>query len=203
MRGSAGQTFSKALVEWEKEKKINPAEAEEIKIIGKIPLIDRLDPQINTLVKCKKLSLSTNCINKIISLNGLRCLQILSLGRNQIPRISGLEDVGDTLEQLWISYNNIDKLDGLVPHCVKLKILYITNNKISSWNEVDKLKDLPALTQIALTGNEIYDKFTKGEGRIHTLKRLPALQVIDSISVRRFFENFVVLNGGLMRTGGC
>lgn len=183
MRGTAGQTFSKALVEWEKEKKINPAEAEEIKIIGRIPLIDRLDPQINTLVKCKKLSLSTNCINKIISLNGLRNLEILSLGRNQIPRISGLEDVGETLEQLWISYNNIDKLDGLAPHCVKLRILYITNNKISSWNEVDKLKDLPSLTQIALAGNEIYDKVPKGEGRIHTLKRLPNLQVIDSVSV--------------------
>lgn len=61
---------------------------------------------------------STNQIDKMISLPGLKNLQILSLGRNQIKRIQGLEEVGATLQELWISYNHVSTLDGLHP-CVK------------------------------------------------------------------------------------
>eukprot|EP00966_Prymnesium_polylepis_P094628 2190370-Prymnesium_polylepis.1 len=35
------------------------------------------------------------------------CAQILSLGRNAIKKIEGLNEVCDTLEQLWVSYNAI------------------------------------------------------------------------------------------------
>ncbi|OXB71003.1 UNVERIFIED_CONTAM: hypothetical protein H355_012614 [Colinus virginianus] len=65
-------------------------------------------------------------------------LQVLSLARNQIKRISGLEEVGQTLRELWLSYNQIEKLDGLQP-CVKLEVLYMSNNKIKTWEEVEKL----------------------------------------------------------------
>lgn len=65
-------------------------------------------------------------------------LQILSLARNQIKRISGLEEVGQTLRELWLSYNQIERLDGLQP-CVKLEVLYMSNNKIKGWDEVEKL----------------------------------------------------------------
>lgn len=47
---------------------------------------------------------------------GLLCaesLKILSLGRNLIKNLTGLEAVSDTLEQLWISYNLIEKLKGI------------------------------------------------------------------------------------------
>ena len=40
-------------------------------------------------------------------------LKILSLGRNLIKNLTGLEAVSDTLEQLWISYNLIEKLKGI------------------------------------------------------------------------------------------
>lgn len=36
-----------------------------------------------------------------------------------IKKISGLEEVGNSLKELWISYNLIEKLDGLAP-CQKL-----------------------------------------------------------------------------------
>ena len=58
----------------------------------------------------RHLALSTNNIEKISSLSGLDNLQILSLGRNQIKKIEGLDGVADTLEELWMSYNLIDKL---------------------------------------------------------------------------------------------
>lgn len=74
----------------------------------------------------------------MIALPKLKNLKILSLSRNNIKRIMALEDVGGTLEELWLSYNAIEKLDGLQP-CVKLHTLFIGNNKIKSWDEVSKL----------------------------------------------------------------
>ena len=41
-------------------------------------------------------------------------LTSLSLGRNQIKSVAaGFDEVADTLEELWISYNSIDKLAGI------------------------------------------------------------------------------------------
>lgn len=37
-------------------------------------------------------------------------LQILSLGRNLLRKIEGLEPVSATLEELWLSYNQIASL---------------------------------------------------------------------------------------------
>merc|ERR550537_1958008 len=99
-----------------------------------IPPIQKMDSSLNNLVACKKLSLSMNSIDKMISLPGLKNLEILSLGRNQIKKIAGLEEVGATLRELWISYNHISALDGLHP-CVKLTTLFMSNNKVGDWNE--------------------------------------------------------------------
>ena len=55
------------------------------------------------------------------ALPNLKNLAILSLGRSQIEKLSGLEETGATLRELWISYNNIEKLAGIE----KLKALEI------------------------------------------------------------------------------
>jgi len=47
-------------------------------------------------------------------------------------------------------------LDGLQP-CLKLETLYIGNNKIKIWDEVDKLKDLEKIENVLFAGNPIYD----------------------------------------------
>ena len=46
------------------------------------------------------------------------------------PIIVGLEGLSNTLEQLWISYNNIDKLKN-IGNLRKLRVLYMSNNKVS------------------------------------------------------------------------
>lgn len=69
-----------------------------------------MDNTLSTLGVCEKLSLSTNMIDKIYGISGMKNLRILSLGRNYIKQISGLEGVSDTLEELWLSYNLIEKL---------------------------------------------------------------------------------------------
>ena len=43
--------------------------------------------------------------------------------RNQIKKIAKLEDVAKTLEELWISYNQIKTLDELMP-CENLEVSY-------------------------------------------------------------------------------
>ena len=92
-----------------------------MKLYGFMPPIAKLDASLSTLKKCKKLSLSTNTIDKITSVSGMDSLEILSLGRNNIKKIEGLDGVADTLKELWISYNNIEKLAGIE----KLKALEI------------------------------------------------------------------------------
>lgn len=76
-----------------------------------------------------------------MNLMNLKNLKILSLGRNQIRKITGLDKVGASLEQLWISYNQIEKLDG-IQGCVRLHTLFISNNKIKNWEEVNRLIQL-------------------------------------------------------------
>jgi dynein light chain 1 len=43
----------------------------------------------------------------------MKNLKILSLSRNQIKHIRGLDEVGQTLEQLWLSYNLVERLENL------------------------------------------------------------------------------------------
>lgn len=59
---------------------------------------------------CRHLSLSTNNIEKIAGLTGLDNLRVLSLGRNVIKKLEQLEPVAGTLEELWLSYNVLEKL---------------------------------------------------------------------------------------------
>src|SRR6056300_439582 len=98
----------------------------------------------------------------MINLPKLRKIKILSLGRNNIRRIVGLDEIGQSLEQLWVSYNLIERLEGLTP-CIKLTSFFAANNKVKSWDEVAKLSQLPALTNLLLVGNPIYGDKTKEE----------------------------------------
>ena len=132
-------------------------------------------------------------------------LKILSLGRNLIKKVNfsfylfgifafwkrelqtwkieRLEDVASTLEELWISYNQINSLDGLSA-CSNLTTLYISNNQIKAWNELDKLAGLPNLRDVLFVGNPIYDEMPKEQARIEVLKRLPQVAKIDGDMVK-------------------
>mmetsp|Transcript_1416 Transcript_1416/g.3315 ORF Transcript_1416/g.3315 Transcript_1416/m.3315 type:complete len:258 (-) Transcript_1416:410-1183(-) len=170
---------AKALQLWsEKNEGANPEEAEAVALLCLIPPINKMDSSLNALVNCKRLSLSTNAIDKMISLPGLKNLVRLSLGRNQIKKIQGLEEVGATLEELWISYNHIATLDGLHP-CVKLHTLFISNNKIKQWEELAKLQQLPDLGNVLLVGNPLYEGMTKKAAAPQVLKILPNLKTLD------------------------
>lgn len=120
----------------------NNAKAEdaiEIKLCCQIPPITKMDPKpLVALKNCEILSLSTNTIDRMMSLSGMTKLRVLSLGRNNIKKLEKLEDVASSLEQLWISYNQISSLDGAA--ClVNLHTLYMSNNLIKSFTELAHL----------------------------------------------------------------
>ncbi|CAE8634523.1 unnamed protein product, partial [Polarella glacialis] len=125
-----GTNCQKAIQLWsEKNEGANPEEAAVVKLLCLSPPIEKMDSSLNQLVNVRHLALSTNCIDKMISLPALKNIEILSLGRNMIKKISGLEEIGATLRELWISYNSISDLGGLSA-CTKLTTLFISNNKI-------------------------------------------------------------------------
>ena len=168
-----------AIKNWEAKTGQVAAEAKEVSLICQIPFIDTMDDSLNTLEACEKLSLSTNQIERIINLPKLKNLKILSLGRNNIKRIVGLDEIGQTLEQLWVSYNQIEKLEGLNP-CVRLHTFIATNNRIKSWDEVGKLSQLPEIRNVFFACNPIYGDRSREENAPYVVKRIPQIANIDA-----------------------
>lgn len=182
---SKGTTIKEALAKWAEKNECKPEDSKEVKLIGTIPPIEKMDASLSTLANCEKLSLSTNVIEKIANLNGLKNLKVLSLGRNNIKSLTGLEAVGDTLEELWISYNNIEKLKG-INVLKKLKVLYMSNNNVKEWGEFSKLGDLPCLDELLFVGNPLEEKCTlEGTWRTDVAGRLPKLKKLDGVPVIR------------------
>lgn len=118
----------------------------------------------------------------MISLPNLKNLKILSLGRNFLKKIEKLEDNSGTLEELWLSYNQIDKLDGLNT-LKKLRILYLSNNLIKNFDELTKLRECSSLEDLLLRGNPCYEGLTKEQTRIEVIRRLPKIKKIDGMLV--------------------
>lgn len=168
---------------WEEKSGEKANEAKAVKLYGQVPPIEKMDASLSTLTNCEKLSLSTNCIEKITNLNGLKNLKILSLGRNNIKALTGLEAVGDTLEELWISYNLIEKLKGV--QCMKnLKVLYMSNNQVKEWAEFVRLAELPCLVDLVFVGNPLEEKHSaEGNWMEEASKKLPNLKKLDGTPV--------------------
>ncbi|XP_051502681.1 dynein axonemal light chain 1 isoform X2 [Myxocyprinus asiaticus] len=172
-------TIKEALAKWEEKTGEKVSEATAVKLFSQNPPIEKMDASLSNLVNCERLTLSTNCIEKIANLNGLKKLKILSLGRNNIKNLNGLEAVGDTLEELWISFNLIEKLKGI--HVMKkLEVLYISNNLVKEWGEFLKLADLPSLVDLIFVGNPLEEKHAADGNWIEeATKRLPKLKKLD------------------------
>ncbi|XP_066152650.1 dynein axonemal light chain 1 isoform X1 [Euwallacea fornicatus] len=178
-------TIKDAIKRWEeKHPGEQIAEALEVGFQFQWPPIEKMDNSLFALQKCKKLSLSTNMIEKIAGISALKNLKILSLARNYIKSFSGLEGVAETLEELWISYNFIEKVKG-IQVLKKLKVLYIGNNMIKDWSEYVKFQDLPCLEDLLFVGNPLYDSMEESVWKQEAIKRLPNLKKLDGDPVVR------------------
>ena len=63
-----------------------------------------------------------------------------------------------THARLWISYNLVDSLKG-VEALRNLRVLYASNNMISSWDEIDRLAHLEHLNDVLFIGNPLHTKY--------------------------------------------
>lgn len=173
-------SIKKALQLWQQDNpEFDVGSAVDVQLQFRWPPIEKMDDNLSALVKCEKLSLSTNMIKRIVGISQLKNLKILALGRNQIRYVDGIETVADSLEQLWISYNLIAKL-GSLGSMKKLKVLYIGNNLINDWNELDelgKLKD--TLEKLVLGGNPLASSMHRDDYRKEIKKKLPFLHFLD------------------------
>lgn len=106
-------TIKQALKKWEEGTGRKAADSKEIKLIGVYPPIEKMEGPFHLLSNLERLSLSTNMISTIQNLQSFKNLKVLSLGRNVLKSLQGVEAAADSLEQLWISYNQIDKLKPL------------------------------------------------------------------------------------------
>ena len=178
-----GISLREAIRRWEQKNGISPQEATEVSLICQLPNpIEKLDNEINQFENCEKLSLSTNAIIQIVPMQRLKNLKILSLARNNIRRIQNLEDVAGTLEQLWLSYNQIGKLDNIAP-LQKLHTFYISNNKLRSKDEIAKCSQLADLTSVLFLGNPVYTEPEKKDNWPMVVSKIPNVQTVDGCMV--------------------
>lgn len=175
-------TCSAALKTWAEEQKEAPEDAKVVKLYAQMPPISKLDNKLNDLKNVVHLSLSTNCIDRINVALALPKIRILSMGRNNLKKIEKLDGCSNTLEECWFSYNAINSLDN-VDSLTKLTTLYMSNNKLHSWDELSKLAGLAELRDVLFVGNPFYDGLTPEQQRIEVLKRLPQLAKIDGVMV--------------------
>jgi len=181
-------SIAQAIKRFEEKYGISASQAEEVHLYGQIPPIQRMDNSVSILVSCKKLSLSTNSIDKLSNLSNLQKLEILSVGRNNIKNLLPLDVLANSLQQLWISYNQIEKLAGITV-LKKLRALYISNNKIKEWVEVERLVELPNLEDLHFVGNPLEERLTKeGTWRHEVSRLLPKLKKLDGLLVGEIAE---------------
>ncbi|KAG5478232.1 hypothetical protein CUR178_04947 [Leishmania enriettii] len=156
---------------------------QKVLLIGMLPPITKMDKEISTLKECVHLGLSTNAIEKIgPGLKDLKNLKVLSMGRNSIRKLEQLDL--PQLEQLWVSYNKIDKLTGL-DKLKGLRVLHMSNNLINSWTEIDRLANqCPELVDVLFLNNPICNTAASNqEYRYMMLQRLPKLTRLDGVPV--------------------
>mmetsp|Transcript_54375 Transcript_54375/g.62525 ORF Transcript_54375/g.62525 Transcript_54375/m.62525 type:complete len:214 (+) Transcript_54375:37-678(+) len=159
--------------------KIVASQEKVVLLIGMLPPITKMDKDITTLSACEHLGLSTNAIEKIgPGLKELKNLKRLSLGRNAIRKLEQLDI--PQLEELWISYNKIDKLSGL-DKLKNLKVLYMSNNQISNWTEIERLANqCPELQDVLFINNPIFNSApSEQDYRYMMLQRLPKVTKLD------------------------
>ncbi len=110
---------------------------------------------------------------------------MLSLGRNLLKTLQGIEAAADTLEQLWISYNQVDKLKPL-RNLTKLKVLYMAHNYVREWREFEHMMELPELEDLVFIGNPLEEEMSAaGKYNDEVIKRLLYLRKLDGFPVIR------------------
>lgn len=177
-------TIKDALSRWEEKTKQEAITATEIGLQFQFPPIEKMDATLSTLVECQKLSLSSNMIEKISGISGMKNLRVLCLARNYLKNLNGIETLAETLEELWVSYNNIEKIKQ-IESMKALKVLYISQNLIKDWAEFMRIGVPAGLSEITFTGNPLYENMDPANFLAEAIRRLPNLRKLDGEPIIR------------------
>eukprot|EP01041_Mallomonas_annulata_P012009 gene12009-25159_t len=111
---------------------------------------------IKNLSNLTTLILSKNNINNfhISEVGPLSHLTKLSIGHNHLTSIPNLNSCPE-LQELRINHNQIPNIHHSLLSNIKLKILDISHNKLSNWNDIEKLTQLTDLTNLSIKGNPL------------------------------------------------
>lgn len=173
-----------ALARWEEKNKQEVITATDIGLQFQWMPIEKMDATLSTLVACEKLSLSSNMIEKIAGISGMKNLRVLSLARNYLKNLNGIETLADTLEELWVSYNSIEKIKN-IESMKALKVLYISQNLIKDWVEFQRMNVPPLLVEITFSGNPLYENTDPAQFLSEAMRRLPNLEKLDGMPIIR------------------
>ena len=127
-------------------------------------------PERLGLTYLRSLNLSHNKISNFRGLVGLKFLTVLDLSHNQIRSTQELSQVSRSLQKLYLNDNKISALDESFTQCTQLKILNLSNNTISS---IENLKLCKSLCSLDLSNNYLY-----GIRQIEYLVGLSALKTL-------------------------
>lgn len=92
--------------------------------------------------------------------------------------------MADTLEELWVSYNNIEKIKP-IESMKALKIFYVSHNSIKDWSEFVRMNVPPKLEEITFIGNPLAENMDETAYRNEAIKRLVNLKKLDGEPVIR------------------
>lgn len=138
--------------------------------IGSLCRLDQMK-ELNTIV------LSRNPISKIGgSLNKMTSITKLSLSNCQLQSIDSLGSCTG-LKELRLAHNDIKTLPSELVHNVKLQLLDVGHNSITSWSDLKVLSSLVNLKNLNLQGNPIAEK-DKLANKIRKL--VPNLQILNA-----------------------
>uniref|UniRef100_A0A0E0HGH6 Uncharacterized protein n=1 Tax=Oryza nivara TaxID=4536 RepID=A0A0E0HGH6_ORYNI len=130
----------------------------------------------------RMLNLSRNNISTIEGLKELTLLRVLDLSYNRITKIGhGLASC-PFLKELYIGGNKISEVEGL--HRLKLKVLDLHGNSLSSSKCLDQLANCGTLQSITLEGNPAQRNVGDEQLKRHVLRLLPHLVCYNKQAVR-------------------
>lgn len=92
--------------------------------------------------------------------------------------------MADTLEELWMSYNFIEKLKG-INVLKKLRVFYLSNNLVKDWVEFNRLQEVTTLEELLFVGNPLSESMEESVWKLEAAKRLPFLKKLDGETVIR------------------
>ena len=129
---------------------------------------------LQNLTKLDVLDLHSNKIGRIENINHLAELRVLNLANNLIKSVDNLNGL-ISLTELNLRRNVIEQVNGL-NHCPRLQRTFLSNNKISDFENIPCLKDCQQLSELTLDGNLIFNK----KGYIQfCLQSCPNLKQLD------------------------